>query len=396
MTEYLTADLPGIGGIMKESVEDFFVEELPLYLPSGEGEHLYLRLEKRGMSTFELVRQVGAALGVKEREIGYAGLKDARATTRQTLSLPGVSPETAQKLEIPGVTLLEASRHRNKLRLGHLAGNRFRIRLKQVAPQAKEKTKTILEVLSRRGVPNRFGIQRYGVLGNSHRIGGALLRRDFETALREVIGDPEKIDNPRWQEAARCFAASDLDGALAAFPPRFRDERRLLHALKRGETPQQALLALPRKLLNLYLSAWQSALFDQQVAARINELDRLRGGDLAMKHENGACFHVDDPAAEQPRADRLEISPTAPLFVRKVTPAQGEVGETERALLATEGLDVETFVVASGISLDGERRAMRVPIADATVTDDADDGLLVQFSLPKGSYATSVLAEIMK
>lgn len=381
---------------MKESVEDFFVEELPLYLPCGEGEHLYLRLEKQGMTTFELVRQVGAALGVKEREIGYAGLKDARATTRQTLSLPGVSLAAVQKLEIPGVTLLEASLHRNKLRLGHLAGNRFRIRLKQVAPQAKEKAEAVLAVLSRRGVPNRFGTQRYGVLGNSHRIGGALLRRDFATVLSEIIGDPEAIDNPRWQEAARCFAAGDLDGALAAFPPRFRDERRLIHGLQRGESPQQAILALPRKLLNLYLSAWQSALFDQQVAARIGELDRLREGDLAMKHENGACFHVDDPAAEQPRAERLEISPTAPLFGRKVTPAQGGVGEAEKALLAAEGLDAEAFVVAPGISLDGERRAMRVPLADATVTDEADGSLLVQFSLPKGSYATSVLAEIMK
>ena len=125
MGSYLTASFPGTGGSLKGTPEDFLVEELPLYTPCGEGEHLYLEVEKRGLTTFDLLQHLSKALKVPEREIGYAGLKDARATTRQTVSVTGVRPEQALALELAGVRILSARFHRNKLRLGHLAGNRF-------------------------------------------------------------------------------------------------------------------------------------------------------------------------------------------------------------------------------------------------------------------------------
>lgn len=395
MGSYLTATFAGTGGSLKESPEDFLVEELPLYTPCGEGEHLYLSVEKRGLTTFDLLQRLSKALQVPEREIGYAGLKDARATTRQTLSVAGVSPEQALALEIEGVRILSARRHRNKLRLGHLSGNRFEIRLRDVAEGALETTLDVLHVLEQVGVPNLFGEQRYGSLGNSHRTGAALLRRNFAEAAAQIVGDPAKISNERWRRGAEAFAAGDLAGALALLPPRMRDERRMIEALRAGRSAEEAVLALPRKLLRLYLSAFQSALFDRLVAMRLGSLETLWAGDLAFKHDNGACFVVEDPAAEQGRADRFEISPSAPLFGYKVTLAQGQAGLLERALLDKEQLRPEDFRLPGGLGMEGERRPLRVPLSGACARREGAD-LIVSFSLPKGSYATSVLREIMK
>ncbi len=395
MSSYLTASFPGTGGSLKESPEDFLVEELPLYEACGEGEHLYITVEKRGLTTFDLLQKLARALRVPEREIGYAGLKDARATTRQTLSVPGVRPEQALALEIEGVRVLSARYHRNKLRLGHLAGNRFEIRLRGVREDTLETARDVLHVLEQVGVPNLFGEQRYGSLGNSHLIGAALLRRNFAGAAAQIVGDPAKIGNERWRQGAEAFAAGDLATALAALPPRMRDERRMIETLRAGHSAEEAVLALPRKMLRLYLSAFQSSLFDRIVAMRLDSLETLWPGDLAYKHDNGACFVVEDPAAEQPRADRFEISPSGPLFGYKTTLARGQAGLLETALLDKERLRLEDFRLAGGLGMEGERRPLRVPLAGASARQEGTD-LFLSFSLPKGSYATSVLREIMK
>jgi tRNA pseudouridine13 synthase len=395
MSSYLTAKIPGTGGTIKESPEDFLVEELPLYTPCGEGEHLYLLVEKEGITTHELLHRLAKALGLRERDIGYAGLKDARATTRQTVSVTGVTARRALDLQLDNIRVLDARFHRNKLRLGHLAGNRFTIRLRQVGDDALEHALDTLHILQQTGVPNRFGEQRYGVLGNSHRIGRTLVRRDFPEAIREIIGDPARIANERWRSAAEAYGQGDLDGALAAFPGRFRDERALLHALRDGKSPEAALMGYPRKLLRLYLSAYQSHLFDRVLAMRLDSIDLLWPGDLAFKHVNGACFLVVDPAAEQPRADGMEISPSGPMFGYKMTPAQGQARLLEQSLLDKEGLNLENFRLSDGLGMEGERRPLRVPIENPTARREGED-LLLEFSLPRGSYATAVLYEIVK
>ena len=240
MPRLLTGDLPGTGGLIKEAPEDFFVEELPLYLPCGEGEHLYLTVEKRRLTTFDLMQRLTGALGDSERALGYHVLKDARATTRQTVSVSGIPVEQGLALRLDGITVLSARLHRNKLRLGHLAGNRFVIRLRQVAPDARESARAVLAVLEARGVPNRFGSQRYGTLGNSDRIGRALLLRNYREAIGELIGDPEAITHDRWRQAARHFAAGDLRQALALLPGHCRNERTLLRALCDGKSAEEA------------------------------------------------------------------------------------------------------------------------------------------------------------
>jgi tRNA pseudouridine13 synthase len=395
MADYLTRLLPGTGGVIKQTPDDFLVEELPLYLPSGTGEHLYLLLEKTGLTTHDLLRQLARQLNIRERDIGYAGLKDARATTRQYVSLPGGILQQALTLEIPGVRILSAERHGNKLRLGHLAGNRFRIRIREVGEDAEEKALDVLQVLQALGVPNLFVEQRYGVLGNSHLIGGALLRNNHREAARLVIGDPGAITNHRWQEAARHYQSGELSTALEVFPERFRDERRMIQQLLDGKSHRQAVLDLPRNKLRLYLSAYQSSLFDRLVNMRLASLEQLWHGDLAMKHDNGACFKVPDPAVEQPRAERLEISPTAPLYGNKVKLATGQAGILEESLLDKESLRLTDFKLSAGLAMAGERRPIRVPLQDvATEAQGAD--LILAFTLPRGSFATSVLREVMK
>lgn len=395
MNNYLTEAIPGTGGIIKESPEDFLVEEIPLYPPCGEGEFLYVLVEKEGVSTHDLLHRMSRALKVKEREIGYAGLKDARARTRQTLSIPGVTPKQVQALQFDDIRILDARFHRNKLRLGHLAGNRFTIRVRHACEGALEHALDTLHILEQVGVPNRFGEQRYGVLNNSHLIGQSLLQRDFSEAVRHIIGDPAHITNERWRYAAECYAKGDIEGALTAFPGRFRDERTLLRALLDGRSAEQAIMGFPRKMLRLYLSACQSHLFDRVVAMRLASLDMLWNGDLAYKHDNGACFIVEDAAAEQPRADRLEISPSGPMFGYKMTGAKGQMGILEQSLLDKARLTPEHFRLPDGLKMEGERRPLRVPISAASARQE-DNDLLLSFALPRGSYATAVLHEIMK
>lgn len=392
---WLTQDIPGTGGIYKESPEDFQVEEIPLYPCCGEGEHLYLWIEKRGISTRNLLGQLARGLRLNEREIGYAGLKDARALTRQMVSIPGGKADQLPQLKLEKAELLESSRHTNKLRIGHLSGNRFRIRLRQTHPAATERAETILALLQQQGVPNFFGEQRYGLLGNSAQLGRLLLQCNFPAFCREFIGDPLLIRNPDWQRAAEFYRAGQLDAALKQLPRSMRDERRLLTELEHGESCQVAVNRLPRNLLRLFLSATQSTLFDSLVRERLSRLSQLEDGDIAIKLSNGACFRVIEATQEQPRVKRFEISPTAPLYGTKVMLAQGKPGEREKQLLTENGISLESW--RSGkLSMPGERRPLRIPLHDPAVITTGARELTLEFSLPKGGYATSVLREVTK
>ena len=169
----LTVQLLGSGGRIREALEDFTVEEVPLYLPEGSGSHAYARVEKRGLTTRDLVLTL-LRQGLKEQEIGVAGLKDKYAVTTQWLSVPNRHAAAFAALaELDGVTVLETSRHRNKLGIGHLRGNRFSIRVRGGDPVAAA---AVLEVLQTEGVPNYFGPQRFGRFGTNAVDGLKLIR----------------------------------------------------------------------------------------------------------------------------------------------------------------------------------------------------------------------------
>jgi len=396
MSRYLTIDIPGTGGLLKEIDDDFRVAEIPAYLPCGEGEHLYLEIEKQGITTLEAIRRISRDLAIPEREIGYAGLKDSRGITRQTLSLPRIRPETALNLDVPRVRPLNAAFHRNKLKPGHLRGNRFRVRIRGVDEDGHEHAAEVLGRLAERGVPNYFGVQRFGGQGNSHLIGLALLRRDFRGAVDSLMGEPTAITDQRWREAVEAYRRGEYGEAVRLFPGFCRTERVVVERLvRRPDEFEQALYAVNPRLRKLYLSALQSWLFDRLLEERLPTFDQVEEGDLAFRHDNGACFLVTDQTAEAPRASRREISPTGPLFGCKMTLPAGSVREREEAILAAEGLSPEQFDLPGGLRMEGERRPYRAPLEEPEMARDESD-LVISFTLPKGSYATTVLGEVMK
>ncbi|MHB1296703.1 MAG: tRNA pseudouridine(13) synthase TruD [Anaerolineae bacterium] len=390
----LTTDLPGTGGIERATPEDFYVEELPLYEPTGSGQHTLFEIEKRGLGTLDAIHRIAHALGVPTRLIGHAGLKDAQAVTRQRLSVEGVPPARVRAVQVPDVRILWAEAHRNRLKIGHLRGNRFAIRLREVAPEALPRAEAILAALSRLGVPNNYGPQRFGTRENTHLLGRCLLLNDPETFLRLYLGTPRPDDTEPVAAARALFDQGDAAGALAIWPPGAREERTLLASVTREGNAARAVRKLPTALSGLFLAGYQAYLFNLVLARRFPDLGRLQEGDLAIKHANGAFFLVTDAAAEQPRADALEISPSGPLFGPQVRLAEGAPGLLEREVLAGEGLTLEDLRPRDGAALEGDRRPLRVPLEKAEAR--WENGLVLRFTLPAGAYATNVTREVMK
>ncbi|HEX9079277.1 MAG TPA: tRNA pseudouridine(13) synthase TruD [Desulfuromonadaceae bacterium] len=396
LRRYLTDDIPGIGGAIKETPEDFMVEEIPAYAPCGSGEHCYLVIEKRGITTLEAIRRIAGELRVPERDVGYAGMKDAVGVTRQTISFQRIKPEEVMGREFGGVRVVSAVCHANKLKLGHLKGNRFRIRVRNVSPGAAEAVPAVLAVLQQRGVPNYFGPQRYGAQANSHLIGAAMLRGDWRGAVDHLIGEPGAVRDEQWRAAIAAYRGGDIATALRSMPGHCRSERDVLQRLaSRPDAWERGFAAVHPRLKRLYLSACQSYLFDRVVESRLTEIDRVMAGDLAWKHVNGACFLVEDEAVEAPRAARFEISATGSMFGSRMKWPVGEPLALEQRVLAEADIRAEQFDLGGGMRMEGERRPLRVPLGEPSFRLDGE-GLLLEFSLPRGSYATSVLREITK
>jgi tRNA pseudouridine13 synthase len=394
----MLSDFAPVPGVIKDDYEDFAVEEIPLYPFSGDGTHAYFMVEKRGLSTMQAVSDIARALGVRRFEIGYAGLKDSRAVTRQWMSLEHVEPERIRALEIPRVQILEITRHTNKLRIGHLRGNRFDINVRRTQPGKLPALQDALETLARRGVPNYFGPQRFGGRGDSWQVGRAIVCANLEAAVDLILGQPGEEDHGDIRRARQLYERGEYAKAASLWPRMFRDERNALSALDRsGGKKKRAFLALDRFLRQFYVSAYQSHLFNQVVAQRLNlGLDRLLTGDLAWRHANGAVFEVLDSAIEQPRAEAFEISPSGPLFGYRMSQPAGAAGEAEAALLAGEGFTRESFH-SRELRVKGGRRPLRFPIGEATIRLGADargEYLALTFSLPRGCYATSLLREL--
>ncbi|MBT3269941.1 tRNA pseudouridine(13) synthase TruD [Candidatus Poribacteria bacterium] len=393
---YLTPDIEGIGGVLKRRHEDFYVEEVPLYEPVGEGGHTYVTVEKRGISTFEMVHRLGDYFGVSASAIGYAGLKDTRAVTRQRVSIEGVTVDRALDVSLPAIRIMDAAYHTNKLRLGHLAGNRFVIRVRHPRKDALERATEILGIIADRGGPNFFGMQRFSGRGNGHLIGRAMMLGDYDEALAYYIGRPKSNERPDVFEARTAYDDGDFDRARRLFPlPKFRNERRVLGGLLRGLSSEHAFGQVAPRMRRLLSSAYQSLLYNRVLARRMPDIGVLMDGDIAQKHRGGACFLVDSAETEQPRADDFEISPSGPLFGSKMLRPAGVPREIEDEIVRAEGVDPaqmpKVFHLMSGL-----RRPMRIPVMEPDIHQEEDRSIVVSFRLPSGSYATVILDEIMK
>lgn len=409
---WLTAEIPGTGGRLRERPEDFLVEELPRYEPSGEGEHLYLFIEKRQMSTPAVAARLARAFGVNRRAVGFAGMKDRNALTRQHFSvhLPGGAGGAEQaglaRLEEEPFALLWADRHGNKLRRGHLAGNRFVIYLRGVEPARVVDAQRVIERLAREGVPHRFGPQRFGARGDNAAVGRAILLGDHAGAVERLFGGPRAGEAEAFREARALWEAGDRKGALAAWPSS-DPARRVLAAMARGAGPKRAIRELGREHGQLLVSAWQSRVFNRVLEARLGSgpWPWLAPGDLAMRHASGGVFEVGVEEAEEANAPGgrvagLEVSATGPMWGRKMKPAGGPVAALEQTALEAEGLAPGALAEgAAPFMPPGERRPLRVPLVDEAVSAGSDERgpyLRLAFTLPAGAFATAVVAELTK
>ena len=394
----LLSDFTPPAGAIKLDCEDFVVEEIPLYEAAGDGTHTYFLVEKRGLSTMQAVANLAQALHARRMDIGYAGMKDARAVARQWMSIEHVEPALIQTLDLPRLRILKVSRHRNKLRLGHLAANHFEIKVRRSDPARLAELQDVLAELARRGVPNYFGEQRFGARGDTWRCGRAIVRGELEEVLDLVLGRPTPQDHGAILRARQLYDQGNYQAALNAWPGAFRNERRALRTLaKHPNKKKRAFLAIDSSLRTFYVSAYQSYLFNQAVAARMpTGLHRLLAGDLAWRHQNEAVFKVEDPELEQPRADAFEISPSGPLFGYRMSQPEGIPGEIETQLITNEGLTQESFR-SEKLRVKGVRRPLRFQMTEAAIELGADGRgpyLGLCFMLPRGCYATALLREL--
>ena len=332
---WITAELPGIGGQIKQTPEDFIVEEIPAYLPSGEGEFIYLWIEKRDMGTDYFLRQMSQRLGIPRDEFGMAGLKDRHAVTRQWVSLPKQAESRIDQLEGDGIKVLQVSRHGNKLKPGHLHGNRFEITIREPDINHRKLTPSLIARIKALGMPNFYGDQRFGADGQTLQLGRDLLRG--------------------------------------------------------GTLPGNQ-----RFLRKLALSAVQSFLFNRYLAQRMRDalLHTVIQGDVMAKYPMGGMFVVENRDTEQARFDKREIVSTGPMFGKKMKQASGEAALREQRILPEVGLRIEDLQ-GFGKLLQGTRRFNLVyPEGLEAIADDA--AVRIKFALPAGSYATVLLDEIMK
>lgn len=308
--------------------------EVPAYAPSGEGEHLFVHFEKTGWNTQDAVKALARALEIEPNGVGYAGMKDRRAVTTQWASFPNASADAALQVEVPGIRVLEATPHGQKLRTGHLRGNRFELILSDPSEGLAEALGPRLQELAARGCPNYFGGQRFG------RGGGNLARAH------------------RW-------------------------------LVEGGHAPRQRFL---RKLL---VSSLQSALFNATLARRLTDAlwSTAIDGDLMRKEETGGVFTSEDVPLDTERLERFEISPTGPLFGPKMRWPERDARDREEEIMQAGGLTPE-ILTRFGAAGTGSRRVLRVRPGEASVESTAE-GVLLSFTLPKGAYATIVLRELL-
>jgi tRNA pseudouridine13 synthase len=342
----LTGDLPGIGGRIKFIPEDFEVEEIPAYPPCGNGDFFYLWIEKRDMGAEYFTRQVARRLDIAAGEVGTAGLKDRRAVTRQMVSVPTRVEDRIPQLDGDGIRVLSVNRHGNKLRPGHLHGNRFRILIRDVRQEinAGDVLPAAIARLQQQGVPNYYGPQRFGRDGETWQMGLALLRGE-----KPPVG---------------------ADGRM----PNLRNP-------------------FVRKLA---LSAAQAGLFNCYLAQRLTDglLHRVLPGDVMCKLPFGGMFVAEDLDREQQRFDARETVPGGPIFGRKTFPTRAEAATREQAVLDAFTLTAASFA-GFGKLVQGTRRHNLLFPTDLSAAIRAE-GVELWFALPAGSYATVLLREIMK
>lgn len=319
--------------VLKAVAEDFQVDEV-LDIPlSGQGEHLWLWVEKRGLNTEEAARRLARVAGVSQRDISYAGLKDRQALTRQwfSLHLPGKTDPDLAAAQGSDLVILKALRHSRKLQRGAHSANGFTLRLTSLQAD-RGALEQRLQRVREQGVPNYFGLQRFGHGGGN---------------ITEALH----------------FAAT-------------------------GVLPEQ------RNRRSRLLSAARSLIFNRVLAARVADgsWSRAQVGDLLAFTDSRSFFMAGEDECNDPRLAILDLHPTGPLWGEGASPAAGAAHALEQGVAAAEPALI-AWLAKAGMA--HERRILRLPIADLTWHYPEQETLQLQFVLPAGCFATVVVRELV-
>ena len=336
----------------KQSKDDFVVTEIPLYEFSGEGEHLILKIRKKDLATWDAVQIIANFVGCKDRDIGYAGLKDKNAMTVQSISIHKQYEEKLKTFKHDKIKILETTRHNNKVKVGHLKGNKFFIRLKRVTPVDARKIEQVLGQIATLGMPNYFGFQRFGIEGDNWKKG------------RDIIDGKlkEKRRNLR-QMYINAYQSHMFNAWLS----------------KRVEISKLVNAFEPKELVDKLQLPLQTI---KDMKAQEHFL-KLMLGDLMSHYPFGRIFHVEDLAVEAEKFNNRDRVPTGLLAGKRVKKSEGLAYEYEKEF-------------DEKLQEDGARRfAWIFPDEIASEYKEDKNWFELSFSLPKGSYATELISELM-
>ncbi|VVB58712.1 putative tRNA pseudouridine synthase D [Candidatus Anstonella stagnisolia] len=380
----------GIGGTLKNSPEDFLVEEISPYAGElrinsplkreGKGKNCHFVLQKRMLTTSEALVQISHALGISKSRMSVGGQKDKNALTVQLACAQGTSPSQILALRIPNIQILGAWGSPSQLKIGDVTGNKFTIKVHNCKKPAS--IPKILKELSSM-FPNYFGPQRFGMRHNTHKIGKFLLQGKFRQAVLSYLTDTGE-ERPDFTNARKELAESgDYASAIKNFPPPLTHERTLLAHL--AEFPYDyvgALHKLPNKLPLLFVNAYQSHLFNEYLSLRIkkkNYNELLDGEYFCSTNEYGF--------------PDISKKSSSGFVVAKLLGFDSVPNEFEKEILAFEEISISDFKVKSfpSLSLSGSPRALLSPLTNFSFKEN-----VFSFSLPSGSYATSAMREFLK
>jgi tRNA pseudouridine13 synthase len=437
--EVYATETVGIGGVIRESVDDFVVEEVlvdgskakiecsaesrVLGASTSPQRHLLCVLVKRNWDTFIALRNIAKQLGLRQGQIHIAGIKDAKAVTAQHITIENCSMEDATKVNVKDIEIHPIGYVHDKLSPYYLLGNNFAIRIKAIKRSESTVARQIAETASALdavgGIPNFFGHQRFGTTRPiTHYVGKAIIEGDFEEAAMLFLGKPSVYEHPSSRNArAELQSTLDFKEALQIFPRQLRFERLMLSHL--AEKPGDfvgAFTRLPVKLQALFVQAYQSYLFNRFLSERIKNgfsLNKAEVGDYVVNVERSGLPMVNVAKMvgtegvievnELVKAGRMRVA--LPLVGIKQNPSHGAMGQIERQILEEEGIQKENFRVNEIIKISG-RGGLRVVLAPvqgfklhctaAFAPNKGGHQADLSFMLLRGSYATVILREIMK
>jgi tRNA pseudouridine13 synthase len=401
---FYASDADGIGGILRSTAEDFLVEEIPLPPHGGTGRYLICRLTKKNWEHQHAVKEIAKRLGISHRRIGWGGTKDRRAVTTQLISIYNATPESVETIRLRDITLEVVRQQTTQLSLGDLQGNRFDIVIREcTAPDLKE---TVMQVTRdvAQGIPNYYGLQRFGgVRPVTHRVGECILAGDYEQAVLTYIGQAFPLEQESIRHIRTQFLQThDPQSALREFPVAMSYERAMLqHLYNHTGDYAGALQNLPPRLLSLFVSAFQSYLFNESLSRRLgNGVSFLepQPGDRLMF----AGGKVDIVTAENRTAAARHISRgrcSIAIFMPGKDPydPRSDSEQYIKTLMDERGIGAEQFRIAAEFVKTKFSGALRPVALRTAITAGVDDtSVRLQFILPPGHYATTVAREFMK